>query len=379
MGISRLTDITRLDRLGVPVYASVRPRGRTLRVHAGKGTRPEEAAAGALMEAIEFEVAERDSAAGAEYRLPWGELVDGWPGGLGPADFSLRLGRTPRLGAAVDTARCRDLVTGRVVLLPTELVFMPGYARPEPSLYGSSTNGLASGNSLEEATLHALLEVLERDAVAMNRARDASQIVDMASLPVPFAALAPAWKRQGVELIVRHVPNDFDLPCFEAHLHEAASTDVNLAGGYGLHPDRGVALARAVTEAAQSRLSLIHGGRDDIKGFFGKYAQPDQAARLIQEGRLLARLSDATRPIAFDQLPQGPSCTSARVVLRDLIEHLQACGFRQVFRRRLRRGSERLQGLGLHVVKVVVPRCEHLSGAEARLGPRLLGRVLNRA
>ena len=53
LGISRVTDITRLDRLGLPVHASVRPRGRTLRVHAGKGMLVDEARVGALMEAVE--------------------------------------------------------------------------------------------------------------------------------------------------------------------------------------------------------------------------------------------------------------------------------------------------------------------------------------
>ena len=58
LGISRVMDITRMDRLGLPVFASVRPRGARLRVHAGKGIRPEEAEVGALMEAVEFAVAE---------------------------------------------------------------------------------------------------------------------------------------------------------------------------------------------------------------------------------------------------------------------------------------------------------------------------------
>jgi len=60
LGITRVTDITRLDRVGVPVYASIRPTAApgSLCVNAGKGLHPIEAEVGAYMEAIEFALAE---------------------------------------------------------------------------------------------------------------------------------------------------------------------------------------------------------------------------------------------------------------------------------------------------------------------------------
>ena len=56
LGISRVTDSTRLDRIGIPVFSSIRPSAAeaSLCVHAGKGTTTTEARTGALMEAIEF-------------------------------------------------------------------------------------------------------------------------------------------------------------------------------------------------------------------------------------------------------------------------------------------------------------------------------------
>jgi len=36
------------------------------------------------------------------------------------------------------------------------------------------------------------------------------------------------------------------------------------AAGHGCHPCRAVALSRALTEAAQSRLTMISGSRDDV-------------------------------------------------------------------------------------------------------------------
>src|ERR1700683_2777150 len=59
-GVTRLANITGLDRLGIPVYTAVVPKSDDpISVYNGKGTRPVEARAGALMEAIERQTALR--------------------------------------------------------------------------------------------------------------------------------------------------------------------------------------------------------------------------------------------------------------------------------------------------------------------------------
>src|ERR1700735_5610416 len=58
LGLTRLADITGLDRVGIPVYSSVVPDSDdNLSVYNGKGIRPVDAKAGALMEAIERQTA----------------------------------------------------------------------------------------------------------------------------------------------------------------------------------------------------------------------------------------------------------------------------------------------------------------------------------
>ena len=60
LGVTRLADITGLDRVGIPVYSSVVPMSRDLlSVYNGKGVRRVDAQAGALMEAIERQTALR--------------------------------------------------------------------------------------------------------------------------------------------------------------------------------------------------------------------------------------------------------------------------------------------------------------------------------
>ena len=144
LGISRLTDITRLDRLGLPVCASVRPRGQTLRVHAGKGLTLVEARVGALMEAIEFAVAEQASAAGSDASLTVAELAAQFGRGLRWIDFAPLLGVAIEPGRRVAAVRCEDLQRGTPVLVPAELVFVPAPVEDGPALFGWSTNGLAA-------------------------------------------------------------------------------------------------------------------------------------------------------------------------------------------------------------------------------------------
>jgi ribosomal protein S12 methylthiotransferase accessory factor len=372
-GISRVTDITRMDRLGLPVCASVRPRSRALRVHAGKGLRAPEARAGALMEAIEHAVAEPQRSEWSAVSTSVADLAAAFDDGIRLVDFAPKFGVPIAPDQRITAVECERLGTRRSTLLPAELIFFPLPLDGPNALFGSTTNGLASGNSLDEATLHALFEIMERDALAMNKPRDAAQWIDDDSLPDPFKAMAGTWRGFGIDLSVRCIPNAFALPCFEAVLNERDSTSVNLAGGSGLHLDRDIALARAVCEAAQSRLSHIHGGRDDITRFYSKYTGLSRESRADMEAAMLRKMFDETRRIDFATVPHEPSTRhSLSAVLDDVLRRLSAAGFGSVFRHRFRTELD-----GLHVVKVVVPKCENIEDQARRIGPRLLARVTN--
>jgi ribosomal protein S12 methylthiotransferase accessory factor len=372
LGISRVTDITRMDRLGLPVCASVRPRSAGLRVHAGKGLTDEEARASALMEAVEHAAAEPQRSDWVARRLSMADIAAQFAGRVRIADFVPISLAALEPHTVVVTTQCEELGRRALVQLPAETVFYPYVDDATGRLFGATTNGLASGNSVEEATLHALFEVMERDALAMNQARDASRRVDNDDLPEPFRFYAGTWRRLGVELAVRYIPNDFELPCFEAMLSEGSSTDVNLTGGSGLHVDRDIALSRAICEAAQSRLSLIHGGRDDVVSFYAKYTEMSSAQREAAEQRVARGMFDRTRTVEFTSTPHRPGDGRAlEMVLDDVLDTVFRAGFSAAFRH-----TFRLSLAGLHVVKVIVPRCEHVEVDPQRIGRRLLDRLM---
>jgi len=357
------------------VFASVRPRGALLRVHAGKSLRVDEARVGALMEAVEYAAAEPQNSRWVAERLTLADLGAQLGEALRVGDLIPALGPKPQPRRKLPCVSCESLPSGRAVLLPAELVFLPYEGDRRPPLFGSSSNGLASGNSLDEATLHGVFEVLERDAVSMNQPRDASQWVQPDDLPDPIASMASGWRAIGVQLAVRHIPNACALPCFEAYLYEPQSVDVNLSAGIGLHLDREIALARAVSEAAQSRLTCIHGGREDVTDFFAKYDESNREVRHQAEAELIRQIFDDTRRIDFGALPTtSADAVSLSSVLADVLARMAKAGFDAVFRHRFA-----LDLHGLHVVKIVVPRCEDVLHGRRRIGARLFARIVGHA
>jgi YcaO-like protein with predicted kinase domain len=370
LGISRVTNITRLDRIGIPVFASVRPcaqRG-SLCVNAGKGVTSIEAEIGAYMEAIEFAVAESAASREIVIAAPK-DLLGGIQSGTPLSEFCPMLGVRAHHEGPIECVLADDLISGSQVLVPAELVFLPYAPRQGSALFGSNSNGLASGNAIAEATLHALLELIERDVASFHYMRNRSRRLLEDSLPAEAHQLIDIINASGLKVCLRDLPNEFGVPTFSAHLFDPASIGgIALSAGFGCHLIGEIALIRAIIEAVQSRLSAIHGGRDDLDRAAARFAkwdpgEPDRHAAL--EFQSLMNSADACgfHDASLDRALPG----SIDGILELLIERLLSVGIQHVCRVSLTKSSG-----PLHVVRVVVPRLEFFEPQFPRVGARLL-------
>lgn len=268
-GITRVANITGLDRLGLPVFLACRPESRSLAVSQGKGLTPAAARVSAIMESLETWQAER--LALPLERATWRELNR--RARVVPPE-SLNRYRQGRFHPDLPLLWVEgwDLVAGEPSWVPYELVHT-NYTFPLPEGSGCflrTSNGLASGNHLLEAVIHGLGEVVERDAATLWAlsgpvARGARRLRLSSLPPGPARDLCRRIEAAGLRAGVWDITSDLEIPAFFARL---AEPDPALSWldcwGAGCHPHPEVALLRALTEAAQTRLTLISGARDDL-------------------------------------------------------------------------------------------------------------------
>jgi ribosomal protein S12 methylthiotransferase accessory factor len=262
-GITRVSDVTGLDVFSVPVAMAARPLAWTLSVSQGKGQTLTAAKVSAAMESVELWHAEHA-------RPPLlARAVAAADVGLGHPVRALASAPGPFLDdhTPLDWVAGRGLVSGRAVPVPIDEVCFPDPStqRWAPDGLRATTNGLASGNSRDEAALHALYEVVERDALSRPSAAELARapVVDPDSVGDPACrAMLDAIAAAGSLVSLTCLPSRFGVPTFKCLVWGWDFPVV--CGGSGSHHDPAVALSRAVTEAAQGRLAAIVGSRDDL-------------------------------------------------------------------------------------------------------------------
>jgi ribosomal protein S12 methylthiotransferase accessory factor len=341
-GITRCADITGLDVIGIPVYIAVRPQGRVLQTSNGKGLTATDARVSALMEAIEHWHAEHPIA--ELRRASWAELVRDGARALSPRGID---GCPARHGAdrqVLDWVLGDELMSGEPAWIPA---FAAYYHRGQP--YEFSYNGLASGNHRIEAALHALYEITERDTLAAlsgaHRVHlERCRVLDLARPPGDgVGALVEQIRRAGLELVVLFAPSATPVHTALAVLLDrsafSGASAVNFGAGAHLSPE--VAAIRAITEAAQSRLTFIHGSREDLNPAAYEHGATHDA--------LLAYFAARTPDTAWSELADGSTCDLASDLAR-VLDGLRATGRTAAYLADLSHGAA-----GISAVKAVVP------------------------
>ncbi|HEY7228481.1 MAG TPA: YcaO-like family protein [Nitrososphaeraceae archaeon] len=304
IGITRLADITDMDILGIPNFSAVLPGTEDyIWVYSGKGPTRMDAKASALMESIE-----RYSA------LPSGnrkKMVQGGYKEVSKVSKTLHPSNVvePMIleyddEMIMDFLSGYDLVNNEQILIPAPLALFRYSPKPpaiNPFAY-HHTNGLASGNVLEEAICHSLCEVIERDATSLaelnasalpyNTLRTMTKYlsdngleidpvdgtefvdddskypdVDISNIDFkPISNLVKKFNDAKIPLIIKDITSPIGVPTFNASSIEWITEDYGyLAEGHGTHPDARIALLRAITEVSQTRAANIQGARDDLR------------------------------------------------------------------------------------------------------------------
>ncbi|MBY5805427.1 hypothetical protein ELI49_28430 (plasmid) [Rhizobium ruizarguesonis] len=370
-GITRVGLLTALDVLNIPVAFATRPNSHTLSVFQGKGIDNDAAMTSAAMEAVETRIAE-----------------------IAPADLTQATVDSMRAehAAMIDldnVARCApdeigsspiawctglDILSGSSVFVPWWLVGLD-HRGERPAGFEQSSDGLASGNTPSEAVLHGLCELVERDAWALTQLKSPERLRESRIDPASFGdavidVMTDRITRAGMKLLLLDMTTDIGVPAFLAVIMPGNLSDrvdarwSHVCGGCGCHPDPVRAALRAITEAAQSRLTAIAGSRDDFSPRI--YQRLDRSAAMQQvvelcegDGRMRSFQARHRRPATIQES------------IGHIADRLTATGIEQIvvvpFPHR---------ALPISVVRVIVPGLEvDISGQYIQLGMRAVNTI----
>jgi ribosomal protein S12 methylthiotransferase accessory factor len=369
LGITRVAKQTSLDRIGVPVWCAYTPNAKAIVIAQGKGIDDDSARTSAVMEAVERAVA----------ASPACQIVSDTPSSLRSAgevvntlDSLLAVKAMPiRDDETISWASATNLLTGKKVWLPVEAIQLDR-TLIAPRFWQSS-DGLASGNSLIEATSHGLLERVERDAMTLwqvtTSAKRYQPRIDTSQIANPdLQGLLGRISAAEMEIAVFDITSDLAVPCVVALLkprHQLQAgegfrhVDITLGAGCSISPE--IAVMRAITEAVQSRMTFIAGARDDVMP--KTFSQPTDPT-------ILAAF-DAPVAMQLEDLPRiNASC--AEQALQRVVERLQTKGITDIYAVDISP-----DWLPAAVVKVVVPQLENPDGERRqRFGGRAISRAL---
>ena len=241
--------------------------------------------------------------------------------------------------------------------VPHELVHTD-FTLPLPTGSGcfiKSSNGLASGNHVLEAISHGICEVVERDSLSLwhlhNQETRNQTRLDLDTVDDPDCRdLLAKFEQAKIAVAAWEVTSDIRLPVFMCVIKERTDNPLRplyASSGSGCHPDRAIALLRALTEAAQSRLTHISGARDD--NFRTDY---ERGRSLDLLRRVQAEIETRGQMLRFPDAPTSSAETLDEDVTKEL-EQLVNAGIERVIVVDLTKPE-----FGLPVVRVVVPGLE---------------------
>ena len=365
-GITRIADITDLDRIGLPVYTAIRPTAEYggVSIYGGKGISKDHAKASAMMEGFERYSAERqdgDKTVISTVNDISGNYID--PKSLNlPKEYE----KKDMSNLKIEWSLAHDLISDEDYYIPANAIYHP-YSHDSniESLFKSNTNGLASGNILPEAILHGIFEVIERDAWSIFEMthKNYSQInLDTIESDI-INETVEKFTSKGINIKLMDFTADINVPTIAASADDTITRDAGLLTlGIGTHLDPEVAILRALTEVAQSRATQINGAREDtVRADFAREAGYERMKRInkyyFRQEENQINLSDI----------ENKSTTSINDDLEIVKDELISNEIEHVLYYDLTRPE-----LDVSVVRVIIPKMELYAIDSQRAGYRFL-------
>ncbi|MDK2939116.1 MAG: thioglycine synthase [Methanolobus sp.] len=273
IGVTRIASITDLDRLGIPVFSSIRPSAAegAISVYSGKGSNETQARISSMMEGFERCLAEKSGInENVKDEIKAIHVVESYENLIKENQVvspqSLIIAESYNPTALIEWVQGWDLLKNEETFVPANSVYHP-YEAPGRTLklFRSNTNGLAAGNTIEEAIFHGLLEVIERDALSIAEfTRNPGKEIILTEEDGENYEILRKFTDNEVDVKIWALNHDTDITTVVVATDDVRLKDAALlVMGAGTHLKPEIAVRRALTEAAQSRVVQIHGARED--------------------------------------------------------------------------------------------------------------------
>ena len=265
-GITRLADITDFSLIKLPVWIGIRPNAKCLSQSAGKGMSSNAAKLSALMEGLEVSFAESFIFKDYEVASINSKSIKN----LDCVDLdSICIHRNLLSQELVEWVKIKEINKNEEAYIPWKMLslnFCLDNDSPyTPRKFQPTSNGVASGKTLIEASVSALLEIVERHSITLqNKLISHLHLIDIEDLKSDHIQYAiNEIKKGGGELMLFDATVINGIYTFEA-VQWSKSKNIPITHGSGASLDPETAILRAILEANQAATIILSGSRDDI-------------------------------------------------------------------------------------------------------------------
>jgi putative methanogenesis marker protein 1 len=361
VGMLSFRNATEVDRIGIQVFTCdrIRPDG-SMTSHTGKGVSPIQAQVSITMESIERYCSEfREEYLDKLVRGSYNQLKSKFDV-LDPREMILSGLSDYDHDREIHWTWGRDLSREEEILVPACAVYHP-FHEDKTLLINTHTNGIAAGNTMEEAVIHGLAEVVERDAWSIaqytQHFHDAIFIEDDRENDF-IIGIFEKFEKAGIEIVAKDLTTDIEIPVVAAFSRDLQNRTMETIDGLGAHLDPKVATVRALLEIATTRALFIQK--------YGLAGMCETAPLYLRQGEDENFRFYAYHQKGIKELEVGYS-NDIYDDIQSMISKLRAKGLERVIAVNLTRSD-----VDIPTVRMIVPGMETYCFDKTRVGARAM-------